>query len=92
MCHRFPVFFPPEVIVLDEKHAAELENQLPAPVSVSVVLQGEGRNQRFWESAFEAFSFFGDLERERVCLQEVKKHEPEYVSRKFFQSAERGEA
>ena len=61
---------------------------------VNIVLQGEDRNQRFWELAFEAFSFFGDLERARasMCLEEVKKHEPEYESRKLLDSAQIGEA
>ena len=68
-----------------------MANQLPCPVRVSVILQKEYRNQRVWELAFEAFSFFGDLTKASACLEEVKKHEPEYDSRKLFQSAEVGE-
>ena len=59
---------------------------------MSVILQKEDRNQSFWESAFEGFSFFGDLERAGVCLEEVKKHERAYDFCKLFQSAEVGEA
>merc|ERR1719158_2826006 len=88
---RFPEFLPPDIIVLDENHIAELKNDLPAPMRVAVVLQAEDRNQRFWESAFEAFSFSGDLERASACLEEVKKHEPEYDSRKLCASADVGE-
>jgi len=87
----FPEFLPPEVIVFDEKHIAELENQLPAPMRVSVVLQEEDRNQRFWELSFEAFSLFGDLEWATRCLEEVEKHEPGYKSRKLAESARSGE-
>ena len=87
----FPEFLPPEVIIVDENRAAELENQLPAPVRVSVFLRKEDRNQRLWELAFEAFSFFGDLERAGACLEELKKHDPEYNARKLFQSAKEGE-
>ena len=89
---RFPEFFPPEVIVLDEKCIAELENQLPAPTHVSVVLREEDRNQRFWELSFEAFSVIGVLERAIRCLEEVEKHEPKYKSRKWAKSAKSGEA
>ena len=68
-----------------------MEDQLPAPVRVSVVLQeNEDRNQLFWESAFEDFSLFGDLERARTCLEEVKRYEPEYEFRKLCASAEVG--
>ena len=88
---RFPEFFPPEVIVLDEKCIAQLENQLPAPMRVKILLQGEDRTQRFWELAFEDFSTFGDLERASRCLEEVNKLEPEYESRKLLESAEMGE-
>ena len=91
MSLRFPSFLPPEVLVLDENHAVKLEDQHPAPVRVSVVLQEEeNRNQLFWELAFEDFSLFDDLERASMCLQEVKKHEPEYNFRKLYQSAEVG--
>ena len=87
---RFPEFFPPEVIVLDE-NAAKLVNKRPAPGRVSVILLAKDRNQRFWELSFEAFSFFGDLERASRCLEEVEKHEPRYKSRKCAESAKMGE-
>merc|ERR1719158_1673163 len=89
---RFPEFLPPDIIVLDENHIAELKNDLPAPMRVSVVLQEEDRNQRLWELAFEAFSFSGDLERASACLEEVKKWDPEYDSDKLFDSATDGKA
>jgi len=39
-----------------------------------------------------ALFFVGDLERASACLEEVKKHEPEYDCRKLEQSASVGEA
>ena len=59
---------------------------------VSVILKEEDRDQLFWESAFEALSFFGDLERTSACLEEVTKYEPGYECRKLMESAEAGEA
>ena len=59
---------------------------------VNIVLQGKDRTQRFWELAFEDFAYFGDFERAGRCLEEVKKHELVYESRKLLESAEMGKA
>ena len=78
--------------MFDEKCIAQLENHVPAPTHVSVVLQEEDRNQRFWELSFEAFSIFGDLKRASWCLKRVENHEPMYKYRKCAESVKMGEA
>lgn len=89
-CRQFQGALPPDIAVLSD--GSILHDDLPAPSLVSVIFSERDRSKpAFWDAAFVAYAKFGDRRESAACIEELEKHEHDYASRKFLDSARSGD-